>query len=266
MSRSARAVLILGLLLSVSCVIAVVDTRNPDRIPYLRGELHRTVPLVSGGQLSLENSNGNIDIQGWEEEEIDARVVERKPAPMTTGIHISGWRSPDPKIDIQSSDESVSIRNMRMEEEDDFRQDDFFLMVPRSVNLDGIRNGRGNISASGIYGRARINAGEGDVEIRNFSGSLDINLERGSLDAELLDLRAQDEVRIRVEDGDIVVYLEAGVAAELEAEAPGGEVSSEINLAVPLPAKTVSARLGDGQTKISLTALRGDIRVKKVKE
>ncbi len=266
MSRLACAVLISGLLLSVSCVIAVVDTRNPDRIPYLRGGLHRAIPLVSGGQLSLENSNGNIEIQGWDEEEVDIRVMERKPPPMTTGVHIAGWRSPEPKVDIQGSDESVSIRNIKMEEKDDFRQDDFFLRVPRSVNLDGIRNGRGNINASGIYGRARISAGEGDVEIRNFSGSLDVELERGSLVAEILDLRAQDEVRIRVEDGDIVVYLEAGVAAELEAEAPEGEVSSEIDLALPLPAKTVSARLGDGQTKISLTALHGDIRIKKVKE
>jgi hypothetical protein len=266
MSRSVRLVLISGLLLSVSCVIAVVDTRNPDRIPYLRGELHRTIPLVSGGQLSLENGNGNIEIRGWDEEEVDVRVVERKPAPMTTGIHIAGWRSPDPKIDIQSSDESVLIRNIKMEETDDFRQDDFFLQVPRSINLNGIRNGRGNINVSGIYGRALINAGEGDVEIRNFSGTLDVELERGSLDAELLDLRAQDEVRIQVDDGDIVVYLEAGVAAELEAEAPGGEVTSEIDLALPLPAKTVSARLGDGQARVSLAALHGDIRIKKVKE
>jgi hypothetical protein len=266
MSRLAAIVLTSALLLSASCVIAVVDPRYPDRVPYPRGELNRTLPLKSGGQIQLENSGGNIEILGWDEEQVDLRVVERTGPPPTGGIHISGWRSRDPKVDIQGSDETITIRTRKTGDKDEFRQVDFNLRVPRSIELTGIRNGRGNINLSDIYGSARIVAGEGDVEIRNFSGSLDVELKRGSLEAELLDLRAQDEIRIQVEEGDIIVYLETAVAAELEADAPGGEVTSEIDLALSLPAKTASAHLGEGQTKISLTALDGDIRIKKVKE
>ncbi len=266
MSRQAGIILISAVLFSCSCVIAVVDPRYPDRVPYPRGELNRTLPLVSGGQLLLENTNGNIEIQGWDEEQVDARVVDRKGPPPKPGIHISGWRSSDPKVDIQGSGESIIIRTLKTDNQDDFRQVDFRLRVPRFVEIKGIRNGRGNINISGIYGKASVGAGEGDVEIRNFSGSLVVELKRGSLEAELLDLRAQDEIRIQVEEGDIIVYLETSVAAGLEAEAPGGEVTSELDLAMPLPAKTVSAHLGEGQTKIMLTALHGDIRIKKVKE
>ncbi len=263
---SAGIVLISALLLSISCAIAIVDSRYPNRVPYLRGELNRTLPLISGGQLQLENTNGNIEIQGWAEEQVDVRVVDRKGPPPKPGIHITGWRSPDPKVDIQGSDESIIIRTLKTGDKDDYRQVDFRLRVPRFVEINGIQNGRGNINVSGIYGRVRAAAGEGDIEIRNFSGSLDVELKRGSLEAELLDLRAQDEIRIQVDEGDIIVYLETSVEAGFEAEAPGGEVTSEIDLAVPLPAKTISAHLGEAQTKITLTALHGNIRIKKVKE
>ncbi|MEW5901506.1 MAG: hypothetical protein AB1715_08615, partial [Acidobacteriota bacterium] len=102
--------------------------------------------------------------------------------------------------------------------------------------------------------------------VRNFSGSLDIQTGRGRVEAEVLDLRSQDEIHIRLEEGDIVLFLQPGVGAELEAEAPEGGISSEIELGQTLPAAKVSVQLGEGKTVIDLTALRGDIRIRKVEE
>jgi hypothetical protein len=95
---------------------------------------------------------------------------------------------------------------------------------------------------------------------------VDIALGSGSVEAELLDIRPEDEVRIKTEQGDIMLYLEPGVEAQVEADAPDGEVSSDFDLKQPLPAKTVSVRLGEGKASILLSALHGVIKIKKVEE
>jgi hypothetical protein len=142
----------------------------------------------------------------------------------------------------------------------------YVLKVPHSVNLDSIRNGRGRIAVSDIYGRALLDADEGEIKVSNYSGSLDVRLGSGSVEAELLDLRPQDSVRIKVERGDIVLLLEPDVAAQLIADAPAGNIFSELELGQPLPAKQVSVKLGDGRASIELTAVGGDIRVRKVED
>ena len=48
--------------------------------------------------------------------------------------------------------------------------------------------------------------------------------------------------------------------------APAGNIFSELELGQSLPAKKVSAKLGDGQASIELTAVEGDIRIRKVVE
>jgi hypothetical protein len=158
----------------------------------------------------------------------------------------------------------VMIKTDQAEYED--REDvvHYLLQVPHSVNLDSIRNGRGNIVASGIYGRALLDADEGEIKVSNYSGSLDVRLGSGTVEAEVLDLRPQDSVHIKVERGDIVLWLEPDVAAQLIGEAPAGNILSELELGQPLPAQKVSYKLGDGQASIELTALGGDILIRKV--
>jgi hypothetical protein len=138
------------------------------------------------------------------------------------------------------------------------------LKVPQSVHLESIRNGRGRIVVSDVYGRALLEAEEGEIRVANCSGSLDIRLGAGRVEAEMLDLRPEDTIRVKVERGDIVLSLEPEAAAQVIAEAPEGSVSSELDLGQPLPAKKVSAKLGAGQASIELTADRGDIKIRKV--
>lgn len=259
-------ILVLVVALSTSCVVAVVDDRNPERSWYPKSEFHKTLALKSGGTLSLENANGNIKIQGWDEERVDITAVEKRGYPRSPRFYFYGTRELEPDIQIQSSDDMIRIKTPTAGKEDEFRLVHYDLRVPRSIKLNGIRNGRGDIQIADVFGSVQIGQEEGDITLKNFSGAVDIALVSGSVEAELLDIRPEDEVRIKTEQGDIVLYLEPGAGAQLEANAPEGDISSDIDLKQPLPAKTVSVRLGEGGASISLSALHGVIKIKKVED
>ena len=83
----------------------------------------------------------------------------------------------------------------------------------------------------------------------------------GNADVEVLDLRDGDEITIQSRQGDIVLRLESGVQAIVEADAPRGEVSSDFELGVKLPASTVKGWIGQGGPAVLLRASDGRIRI-----
>jgi len=253
------------MLLSSACVIAVVDPNSRGQY-WPKSEFHKSLDLKPGGAVALENMNGDIEISGWENERVEISAEGGPESPPRAGIHFLDWRHSPPDVRVQSTGDSVRIRTRGSGYEDERGAVHYVLNVPHSVNLDSVRNGRGRIAISDIYGRALLDADEGEVKISNYSGSLDIRLGKGAVEAEILDLRPKDSVRIKVERGDIVLLLERSVAAQLIAAAPAGNVFSELELGQTLPVKKVSAKLGDGQASIELTAVQGDIRIRKVEE
>lgn len=266
MKRAPFFFLLLIVAFSTSCMVAVVDDQYPEGGWYPRSEFQKTLTLNPGGTLSLENTNGDIKIAGWDEEKVEITAVERGAYPRSTGFYFYSPHRFEPKIDLQSSDDLIKIKTSSGGKEDELRVVNYDLRVPRSVKFQGIRNGQGNIRITDIFGGIQISQDDGDITIKNFSGSLNIALRNGSVEAELLDVRPEDDVRIKTERGDIVLYLEPGVDAQIEANAPEGDISSEIDLKQPLPAKTVSVRLGEGKATILLSALDGNIKIMKVEE
>jgi DUF4097 and DUF4098 domain-containing protein YvlB len=150
-------------------------------------------------------------------------------------------------------------------EEENARPIHFVISVPHSINLTDIRINRGQVHLADVYGNVRVELDEGDISVENFSGSLDLTLIRGSAEAEVLDLRKDDEVKITTKEGDVTLLLQPEVSVRLEASATNGEVNSEFDLGQDLPAKKVSAQIGKAEAAVQLMTLNGDIHLKKIK-
>jgi hypothetical protein len=253
--------------LTASCTMTLRDGQYPESAWYPKGEFQKTVALEPGATLSLENVNGDINIQGWDEAKVEITATERRGYLQSPRFYSFGARPFEPKIDVESSEGTVTVRTASIgKEEDELRQVNYDLWVPRPINLNGIRNGLGAILVTDVFGSAEIRQKEGDIKVRNFSGSLDILLGTGSVEAELLDVRAEDKVSIQTERGDIVLFLEPGLEAQIEASAPEGNISSEIDFGQPLPATKLLVQPGEGRASFLLTARHGDIKIKKVGE
>ena len=236
--------------------------------PY---EFHQALSLDPGGTVSLDNVMGDIEIRGWDRDEVDISaaygwgpVYGRRYWP-----YGQGFGGPRIRVDRDKDENAVKIVSPGAEREESpgqVRPINFYLSVPRSVHFKEIRNGEGNVRVSDVYGSLTLVLERGKAEIENFSGTLDVSLRKGSVAAELLDERKDDSVRISVRDGDITLSLQPDISARLDAEAEGGRITSEFDLG-PVPSSgKISAHLGQPEgISISLGALRGRIRLKKSK-
>lgn len=251
-------------LLSAACVIPVYIS---DYGQYTtRNVFHRTIALDSGGTILIDNDAGDIEIRGWDKNEVEITAEEDLGRRYGWRVGPYGRSMAGPKVDVDKMEDFLTIKARIPERERDIRPVHFTLNVPHSVNLKDVRNERGDIRIVDVYGKVGVNLEEGLINIENFSGSLDLSLVRGSVEAELLDVRKDDDVRITTREGDITLFLQPEVNAKIEAATGNGSISSDFDLGQPLPAKKVSAQLGTSEAAVlSLNALIGNIRLKKIK-
>lgn len=256
--------LLAGLVFVTSCLVQIVD---PTRASAVRmgTDFHEAVPLVSGGTLSLNNTDGDIQIMGWEKEGVEVFAERLMHRSYNRGFRWQPLLSPVPKIDIDTFEDFVKVKTRSSSQEEDASIVNYYLNVPQHVKLKDIIARKGKISISDLYGEISVELKEGKIDVENCSGSLDVSLSKGSVKAGLLDLRSDDEIRISTQDGDITVYLEANINAWIEADTPEGQVASDFEQLREQPSGKVSAQLGEDGCTISLSSMKGDIKIRKLK-
>jgi len=256
----------LALLLSAACIIPFVYYPGGGDWGQRVQTFHKVIALGPGGTISLDNINGDLDIRGWDGEEVEITAEESRSGLFDMRSWDFYGRSEfRPKVEVDQFEKFVKIQARASEDETNARPVHFRISVPHSINLDDIRIRSGAVFIADLFGNARVELEEGDITVENFSGSLDLSLWKGSADAEVLDLRKDDDVRITTRKGDITLHLQDGANVRIEAATEDGEVTSEFDLGQKLPAQKVSGRLGAGEATVSLTTLQGNVKLRRVK-
>lgn len=247
-----------------ACLVAIVDYSGQERF-FSGDDFQRTVAFLPGGNFSLSNFDGNIEISGWENEEVEVyadKIIPRSDRPRIQLIH---KERKTPKIDFNSFENNVSIKTQALDREGADCIVDYSISVPHSINLKDILARDGIVSISDIYGDITVELRSGEINVDNFSGSLNASLVEGVIGASLYDLREQDKINLNVKEGDLILYLQTEVNAQIEVYIPNGEILSEFEFKKEPSEGRISLQIGEKGASISLTAMNGDIHIRKIK-
>jgi hypothetical protein len=264
MRKLSIIMLIVTALSLCSCFYIRVDYAALEGMAPM-GDFRKVVPFMPGGTLSLESANGNIEIQGWEKEEVEVYAKKMFRLPDQPKLLVYPWRDFGPQIDFDEFENFIKIRTTNISKENPESMVDFYVNVPHSINLRDVIAQEGDIFVSDLYGDVYVDLTSGNVVIENFSGSLTASVTYGSVSASLYDLRREDEVIITVNEGDVIVSLEENAQAHLEASFPKGEVFNDFESDPSTEPGKLKLELGENGAFLSLTALNGDVRIKRIK-
>lgn len=254
-----------AVVLSAACIMVMDPEQTTSWQP--RGEFRRTVEFAAGGTLALENKSGNVEITGWDKDavEIVAQGASAEPGEKRK-VRAYGFWEIKPDVEIDQTDGRLSIRTRPFDSPGEPPAVDYTIRVPNSIIISGISMEKGNLTVSDVFGRIEASLDNGGLVVSNFSGSVDLSIGTGSADVEVLDVHEQDTIAISTREGDIILRLDAGAGARVEAEAPRGQVSSDFDLGAKTPAPGVSGRIGSGGAAITLKALNGRIEIVAAKD
>lgn len=227
-------------------------------------EFRETRLLKPGGALTLENDVGRVEITGWDRDEVD--IVAVAAAPGSGGsARSASFRRPPADVEVRETAQGLLVRTRTYEGPGTAPAVDYRVRVPHSVVLTGLRIGQGDLRVADVFGRLEASVDQGVLTVGNFSGAVEATVGTGDADVEVLDLREEDAVFITCRRGDLVLRLEAGAGAIVEADAPRGRVHSEFPLGTALPAPAVKGWIGQGGPNIVLRAPNGRVDIVKIK-
>jgi len=243
--------------------------------------IDRTIPLESGGRLSIKNVNGDITLSTWGRGEM--RMQAHKVAKARTAERA---REILEETDIEITEMPDHIRIVTRQPSDGslFKRADvrvgYTLTVPEVIALD-LESVNGNIKAPSTQGKAEVETVNGDIDLRGTRGSVKAETVNGSID--LTDIQSgveadtvngqieisiaaqiDEDIQAETVNGSIRLELPEGFAGYLNASTANGSIRTEFPITVKgrFLGKSLKGDInGGGKAEIKLETLNGGIRI-----
>jgi len=212
-----------------------------------------TYALEPGGTVQVANVQGSITVEGWDRSEVEVTAVQR--ATSTEGG--------EPVVGVDRGPNWISLRTLYPADGSAPVQVDYYLRVPRQVELDELLTVNGRVRVRDVDGRVVARTLNGDIEQERISGSVVARALNGSVRLALRALPGRGaELSLETVNGDLLVLLPPRTNADLELSTVAGRIENQLVLAASDSGESVRrVQLGRGGPTMRLRTVRGNIRL-----
>jgi len=219
-------------------------------------EFHKTVPLNADGRVSLSNINGDVEITGWNRNEVQIDAVKTAR---------DQQRLDEARIDVNGSGSSVEIETHYPSHlmNNNPASVHYTLHVPQNARIDKINLVNGALTVQKLSGEIEANLVNGKLRASDLTGSADLATVNGTMEANYASLNNVREIKLKSVNGSVNLLLPQSPNAEVEASTVNGGISTDFPLTVKghWVGKNMSGTLGSGGVHIELSNVNGSIHV-----
>jgi DUF4097 and DUF4098 domain-containing protein YvlB len=210
-----------------------------DGSERFREDFQYSYNLKPGGRVSVDNSNGSIEILSWEKDAV--QIAGNKYASREEDMK-------NLKIEIRASDSSIEVRTVRPAGRRGNMGAKYFIRVPRQVALDMIHSSNGQIRVEDVEGTLRLETSNGAIRMRKVRGRVDAKTSNGTIEGNDL---VGDAV-LRTSNGAIRMDR---VEGSMEATTSNGSIHAAI--AKPKPGQPLRFESSNGSLDLEIAELTG---------
>ena len=268
MIRKYNAVLISVLLL----IVAFSGCTELNAGPEITEDFSSEYEVADTTILKVIGVNGNIEINSWDGDKVtlDAVKKTRYGEDELNKVEIVATQSRNELI-IEAK---FSPLNTRVSV-------DMNIKVPNNVSVKYVKTVSGNVhiyntkgdtealSTNGevilkdVDGYVIAQTSNGNIDVRGTTGIGDLKTSNGAIFAEVFDI--EEDVDITVTNGQITVYVNPSLNADIELKTTNGKISNEVSLNMTkIEEHLVEGTLGDGGNRLFISTVSGNLDLYKL--
>jgi len=234
-------------------------------------EYKKEVDFQSGGEISIENTNGNIIVDTWPQNNVQV-IAE---------IKVRSNSKREAREYLERTEIVIRKRGDRMEirvDKPDFKSGNFFdwifsggqpnasidfwIKVPERSDVQA-RSVNGSVEASDIEGRADLETTNGKVLASNMRGAVDAETTNGSIYVDITSPILADEMRLHTVNGSVKLELPHDIDADLHISTVNGSINTEFPVSVrgKWGPKSVDGKINSGGTPIDISTVNGSVNI-----
>lgn len=229
---------------------------NEAEISDSKTVITRDFPLTGGASVSLKNVSGDIEIDGWDEDHAEVRVIKHGGSPEDR----EQVRIVQVLTQNKLSLETPLIGNTDVEVQ-------YQLKLPRNVSAVSISSLNSEVKLSEINGSVAVDLQKGSIELHDIGGVVKAKTVKGDVKAELGGAKRRGAQEFSTVKGNVELQFEDDVNADIKAETVDGkiEVDDDLNLQVTKQpvGQHVAGHIGSGGDGIIAKTVNGNIKLKK---
>lgn len=214
-------------------------------------------PIDPQGSISLDNVNGSVRIDVWDEESVRIEGVKRA----RTQEHLDNL-----EVKIDSSRDRLTIKTNLIDK--GLRKNpgsiDYVLTVPRNCKLDGIRTVNGPIEITGVQGEVDASSVNGQVTATGLRNEADLSTVNGSVRASFEE--GAHPVSLKSVNGSVTLRLPESCHASVEAKSVNGAIHCDFPVTIGegrIRKNSLKGTIGEGGPEVHLKTVNGAIHIEK---
>ncbi len=218
-------------------------------------EFHKTYPLAADGVFALSNVNGNVQIRGWDQNNVQVDAV--KYADDREYLQ-------ELRIEVSASQNSITIETKYPEHMNNRHgRVEYTISMPRGARIRKLDLVNGKLSIEGVRGDITANTVNGEMNVTGAGGDLHLDSVNGRINASVAQLG--HSLKFSCVNGQLSVTLPSDANAFLKASTVNGDISTDFGANVEHarygPGASLNAQLGSGGSDVKLSTVNGGIRV-----
>jgi len=237
----------------LSAALAVSGCVHGDWGHNVRASVTETRDLASGGRFSLENTNGQVEVAGWDEDRVSIEAVKRA----------ANERALDElKIEIDAEADHVRVRSRHSRRRwfGGSGRVDYHVKVPRTVRVT-VSNVNGRVEVAGITAEVEASTVNGSVEVQD-AAEVDASAVNGSVEASLGSLDPEGRSTLRTTNGSVRLTLPRDANAEIEARTVNGGIGCDFDVDGGRKTKRkLEGRIGTGGARFDIRTVNGSVSI-----
>ncbi len=226
--------------------------------------LEETRPLTARGEVVVDNINGPVRVETWDQPEV--RLVAVKSA--RTEADLAAL-----EIQIDSTETRFGVKSVYGDKDGSWLKKftntgevRYTLTVPHTATLRRIETMNGPIEIANAHGRVTAKSMNGRVEARGLRDEAQLSSVNGGVEASFDSVVPRQDIVLETVNGGIVLHLPAEAGVELTASTVNGSITNDFGPA-PRSERWIGEKLettiGDGSARVRLKTTNGAVVIRR---
>jgi len=219
----------------------------------------RTFDLENDATISLANINGDITVEGWDQQKAQVTITK------TGGTQ--DMRS-QAKVAVNSDDDKLTLKVLRGSPSGIAVKYD--VKLPRGLDKATITSTNGTIKISSVEGNITAESQNGSLHLVDVKGGAKVKTTNGAIDAVFDSVDDDDPMEFYTVNGSIRLQFNSDLNARLSAETTAGAISVDgfdgVSIEKRLVGQRASGNIGDGGRPLNVKTTNGSISITKQAE
>jgi DUF4097 and DUF4098 domain-containing protein YvlB len=223
---------------------------STSALASVREDFERVVPFDPGGTFRIENTNGTIDVETWNESSV--KIEAEKKAKDEDALA-------DLEISIEGSGDSVTVETIHHRKRDR-GQVNYHILLPAEARVS-VQTANGAVTVTGIRGRVEARSVNGGVTVEDIAGDIEAETVNGAIRASYSQV-ADGAQRFSTTNGSVRVYLPSDAGGAIDAETVNGAIDVDFPVTLTrMSRRHMKGTFGAGASSFEIETVNGSVKL-----